>query len=83
MYAEGHTVTDAPRLPLNLLDALRQYEADTDLMAAMGIAGWGHALEELDDLLGPCGDEEDESYGDGEPTDAEDHEAEEDTSDGI
>ena len=36
MYAEGHTVTDAPRLPLNLLDALRQYEADTDLMAAMG-----------------------------------------------
>ena len=40
-------------------------------------------LEELDDLLGPCGDEEDESYGVGEPTDAEDHEAEEDTSDGI
>ena len=36
MYAEGHTVTDAPRLPLNLLDALRQYEADTDLIAAMG-----------------------------------------------
>ncbi len=36
MYAEGHTVTDAPRLPLNLLDALRQYEADTELMAAMG-----------------------------------------------
>ena len=36
MYAEGHTVTDAPRLPLNLLDALRKYEADTELMAAMG-----------------------------------------------
>ena len=36
MYAEGHTVTDAPRLPLNLLDALRQYEADPELMSAMG-----------------------------------------------
>ena len=36
MYAEGHTVKDAPRLPLNLLDALRQYEADPELMAAMG-----------------------------------------------
>ena len=36
MYAEGHTVTDAPRLPLNMLDALRAYEADPDLMSAMG-----------------------------------------------
>lgn len=36
MYAEGHTVKDAPRLPLNLLDALRQFEADLTLMAAMG-----------------------------------------------
>ena len=36
MYAEGHTITDAPRLPLNLLDALRQYEADPELMSAMG-----------------------------------------------
>jgi glutamine synthetase len=36
MYAEGHTVADAPRLPLNLLDALRQYEADAELMSAMG-----------------------------------------------
>ncbi len=26
MYAEGHLVKDAPRLPLNLLDALRAYE---------------------------------------------------------
>jgi glutamine synthetase len=36
MYAEGHTITDAPRLPLNMLDALRAYEADPDLMSAMG-----------------------------------------------
>ena len=36
MYAEGHTVTDAPRLPLNLLDALRAYEADTVLSEALG-----------------------------------------------
>ena len=28
MYSDGHTVTDAPKLPLNLLDALRAYEAD-------------------------------------------------------
>ena len=38
MYAEGHTVTDAPRLPLNLLDALRAFEADADLTEAMGAA---------------------------------------------
>ena len=36
MYAEGHTVTDAPRLPLNLLDAIRAYDADPGLKAAMG-----------------------------------------------
>ncbi|MAH88037.1 MAG: type III glutamate--ammonia ligase [Kiloniella sp.] len=36
MYAEGHTITDAPRLPLNLLDALRGLEADTTLTEAMG-----------------------------------------------
>ena len=36
MYAEGHTVTDAPRLPLNLLDALRAYEADAVLSEALG-----------------------------------------------
>ena len=38
MYREGHLVTDAPRLPLNLLDALRAFEADTRLTAAMGAA---------------------------------------------
>ncbi|MGB0481484.1 MAG: type III glutamate--ammonia ligase [Alphaproteobacteria bacterium] len=36
MYAEGHTVKDAPRLPLNLLDALRGLEADAALTEAMG-----------------------------------------------
>jgi glutamine synthetase len=36
MYKDGHTLTDAPKLPLNLLDALREYEKDADLQAAMG-----------------------------------------------
>ncbi|WP_062218907.1 type III glutamate--ammonia ligase [Aureimonas sp. D3] len=36
MYREGHTITDAPRLPLNLLDALREYEKDDGLQEAMG-----------------------------------------------
>ena len=36
MYAEGHTITNAPKLPLNLLDALRAYEADPDLQSALG-----------------------------------------------
>lgn len=36
MYQLGHTVTDAPKLPLNLLDALRAFDADDDLKAALG-----------------------------------------------
>lgn len=36
MYKDGHTVTDAPKLPLNLLDAIRAYDADAVLKAAMG-----------------------------------------------
>ncbi|MDL2410468.1 type III glutamate--ammonia ligase [Rhizobium calliandrae] len=36
MYAEGHLVKDAPRLPLNLLDALRAYDADEGLKEAIG-----------------------------------------------
>ena len=36
MYAEGHTVTDAVKLPLNLLDALRALDADATLKDAMG-----------------------------------------------
>jgi glutamine synthetase len=37
MYSEGHKVTDAPKLPLNMLDALRAYEDDAALMEAMGM----------------------------------------------
>ena len=36
MYQDGHTVTDAPKLPLNLLDALRSYDKDTELKDALG-----------------------------------------------
>lgn len=36
MYTHGHTVPDAKRLPLNLLDALRAFEADTTLRSALG-----------------------------------------------
>jgi glutamine synthetase type III len=36
MYREGHTVKDAPKLPLNLLDALRAYENDKVLQASLG-----------------------------------------------
>jgi glutamine synthetase len=36
MYQLGHTVTDAPKLPLNLLDALRAFDADDSLKAALG-----------------------------------------------
>ncbi|ARE41350.1 Glutamine synthetase type I [Rhodovulum sp. P5] len=36
MYAEGHTVTDAPKLPLNMLDAVRAFDADGDLKAMLG-----------------------------------------------
>jgi glutamine synthetase type III len=36
MYAEGHKVKGAPRLPLNLLDALREYDKDKGLKEVMG-----------------------------------------------
>ncbi len=36
MYAEGHKVGDAPRLPLNMLDAIRAYDADVGLKAMLG-----------------------------------------------
>jgi glutamine synthetase len=36
MYQLGHTVKDAPRLPLNLLDALRYYDEDEGLKNALG-----------------------------------------------
>ncbi len=36
MYAEGHKVRGAPKLPLNMLDALREYDRDKGLKDAMG-----------------------------------------------
>ena len=36
MYTEGHRVTDAKRLPLNLLDALRAFEASAPLRERLG-----------------------------------------------
>ena len=36
MYQEGHTVKNGRKLPLNLLDALREYDKDGSLKSAMG-----------------------------------------------
>ena len=36
MYAEVHKVRGAPKLPLNLLDALREFGKDKGLKAMMG-----------------------------------------------
>lgn len=36
MYAEGHKVRGAPKLPLNMLDAIREYDKDRELKKAMG-----------------------------------------------
>lgn len=36
MYQMGHTVKGAPKLPLNLLDALREFDKDKGLKAALG-----------------------------------------------
>jgi glutamine synthetase len=36
MYQHGHTVTDAPKLPLNLLDALRNFDKDEELKDMLG-----------------------------------------------
>jgi glutamine synthetase len=36
MYTDGHNVKDAPRLPLNLLDALREFDKDETLKHALG-----------------------------------------------
>ena len=36
MYEYGHTVADAPKLPLNLLDALRAFDRDAALKSALG-----------------------------------------------
>ncbi len=37
MYTQGHTVKDAKKLPLNLLDALRNFEKNTYLRTAIGL----------------------------------------------
>jgi len=36
MYQMGHTITNAPKLPLNLLDALREFDRDETLKSMMG-----------------------------------------------
>jgi glutamate---methylamine ligase len=36
MYTDGHTVKNAKRLPLNLLDSLRAFEKNEALAAALG-----------------------------------------------
>ena len=36
MYQQGHLVKGAPKLPLNLLDALREYDKDKTLKSMMG-----------------------------------------------
>ena len=36
MYAEGYKIKGAPKLPLNLLDALREFDKDKSLKEAMG-----------------------------------------------
>ena len=36
MYAEGHKVGEAQKLPLNLLDALRAFDADETLKSSLG-----------------------------------------------
>jgi glutamine synthetase type III len=36
MYQDGHTVKDAPKLPLNLLDAIRNFDKDAGLKQALG-----------------------------------------------
>ncbi|QGX98275.1 type III glutamate--ammonia ligase [Roseovarius faecimaris] len=36
MYAEGHKVRGAPKLPLNMLDALRLFDRDKELKASLG-----------------------------------------------
>ncbi len=36
MYAEGQSITGAPKLPLNMLDAIRAYDDDAELKTSMG-----------------------------------------------
>lgn len=36
MYVDGHKIKNAPKLPHNMLDGLRTFEADTELTSRMG-----------------------------------------------
>ena len=36
MYADGHKVKGAPKLPLNMLDAIREFDKDKNLKSALG-----------------------------------------------
>lgn len=45
MYAEGHTVEDAPKLPLNMLDAIRSFDADEELKAMLGTSFSGSYIK--------------------------------------
>ena len=36
MYADGHKVRGAPKLPLNMLDAIREFDKDKGIKSAMG-----------------------------------------------
>ena len=36
MYRDGHKLADAPKLPLNLLDAVRAFAADEEFTGALG-----------------------------------------------
>jgi glutamine synthetase len=46
MYTDGHTVKDAKRLPLNLLDALRAFEESSVLRHGLG-ASFVHSYAKL------------------------------------
>ena len=36
MYAEGHKIRGGPKLPLNMLDAIREFDKNKDLKKALG-----------------------------------------------
>ena len=36
MYADGHKIKGAPKLPLNMLDAIREFDKDKNLKSALG-----------------------------------------------
>ena len=36
MYAEGHSIKDAPKLPLNMLDAIRAFQKNKTMRSILG-----------------------------------------------